>query len=391
VLGVGRLHPSAGLDRPAGQLTLQQRLNPRANSLNAFRLVLATTVIVSHSYSLGGYGPTPTHGGWTAGGWAVDAFFCLSGYLIAASRFNTSAWEYLRRRVLRIYPGFLACLLAVVVIFAPVSYYHLHGSLSGYLTTPHTPGSYLLHNLGLKMHVPSVAGTPSSGAWAGTLWTLYFEFLCYLIIGLLACWATFRRRPAVAVALFAATTIVGLGNASVARHTDGANLARLLPFFLAGTAVYMLRDRIPATWWLAVAAAVTLVVIPFAGPRFVVLCALPLTYLLLYLGAVIPAGLGRTNDWSYGIYMYGYPVEQMARYLHLGSQTIYVIVSIAATLPFAALSWFLIEKRAMQWRTGRRKDAQPVPAFAAAGHETSVREITTGLARAAPSDEDEAA
>jgi peptidoglycan/LPS O-acetylase OafA/YrhL len=345
----------AGLAQPHGRATIRQRLNPRANSLNAFRLVLATAVIVSHSYSLGGFGPTPTHGGWTAGGWAVDAFFCLSGYLIAASRFNTSIWEYLKRRALRIYPGFLVCLLAVVVIFAPIGYYHVHGTLHGYLTTQNTPFTYLLNNLGLKMRVPTVAGTPGSGAWAGTLWTLYFEFLCYLIIGLLACWATFRRRPSISVALFAAATMVSLADASVARHTDGANLARLLPFFLAGTVIYVLRDRIPATWSLAVAAAIALVVVPFAGPRFVVLCALPLAYLLLYLGAVIPLGLGRTNDWSYGIYMYGYPVEQMARYFHLASQALYISVSIAATLPFAALSWFLIEKRAMQWRTVKRE------------------------------------
>jgi peptidoglycan/LPS O-acetylase OafA/YrhL len=350
---------SARSGRWSEAATIEQRLNPRANSLNVFRLVLAITVIVSHSYSLGGYGTTPTHGGWTAGGWAVDAFFCLSGYLIAASRFNTSFWEYLKRRILRIYPGFLACLLAVVVIFAPIGYYHLHGTLHGYLTTRNTPGSYLLSDLGLKMNLQSVAGTPGSGAWAGTLWTLYFEFLCYLIIGVLVCWATFRKRPSIAVALFAAATIISLGNGSVVRHADGANLQRLVPFFLAGTVVYVLRSRIPTAWWLAVPAVAALVLIPFAGPRFVVLCALPLTYLLLYLGAVVPIGLGRTNDWSYGIYMYGFPVEQMARYLHLASQALYITVSIAATLPFAALSWFVIEKRAMQWR---RAKPQPSPA-----------------------------
>jgi peptidoglycan/LPS O-acetylase OafA/YrhL len=350
-------------DRGTGETspTLANRLDPHANSLNAIRLVLATTVIVSHSWSIGRYGPTPTHGGFAAGGWAVDAFFVLSGYLIAGSRLNNTLVSYLRRRVLRIYPGFLVCLLTVVLVFAPVSYARGHHSLHGYLSTPNTPLSYLWENLGLKMEVGSVAGTPGGGAWAGTLWTLYFEFLCYVIVGLLACWMTFRRRPIVAAVLVVAVTALSLQNNDVVHHSDTSNLVRLLPFFLAGTLLYLLRDRVACVWWLAVPSALALVIVPDAGPRFVVLCALPLGYLLLYLGAVVPVALGRRNDISYGMYVYGWPVEQTVRSLGAISHLWFVILSLVGTLPLATASWYLVERPAMRWRQSKGTvEAAPV-------------------------------
>jgi peptidoglycan/LPS O-acetylase OafA/YrhL len=337
-----------------GAATFATRLDPKANSLNAIRLVLAATVIVSHSWSIGAYGRTPSHGGFAPGGWAVDAFFVLSGYLIAGSRLNNTLLSYLKRRVLRIYPGFVVCLLSVVLVFAPIGYYHLHHTLHGYLSTPHTPLNYVLANLGLKIRLSTVAGTPSpSMAWAGTLWTLYFEFLCYLVVGLLACWVTFRRGPVVASGVLAAATAISLMNDHVNHHTDPANFVRLLPFFMAGTVLYLLRDHAPCTWWLALPAFAVLVLLPEAGPRYVVLCALPLAYLVMYLGAVVPIAIGRRNDISYGIYMYGWPVEQLVRYFNVGSQTVFIVASILGTIPIAAASWFLVERRAMRWRSGR--------------------------------------
>jgi peptidoglycan/LPS O-acetylase OafA/YrhL len=332
--------------------TLATRLDPRANSLNAIRLVLAATVIVSHSWPLGHFGSPPTHGGFAPGGWAVDAFFVLSGYLITGSRLNNDLGSYLKRRVLRIYPGFLVCLLSVVLVFGPIGYFHLHHTLRGYLSTPSSPIHYLVGNLGLKIRVPGVADVPSPhGAIAGTLWTLYFEFLCYLIVGLLACWVAFRTRPIVAIFVLAAATALSLQNNHVGHHTDIANLVRLLPFFMAGAVCYLLRDQIPCTWWLAAISLVALVFVPDLGTRFVVLCALPLSYLMLYLGAVVPVAIGRRNDISYGIYMYGFAVEEVVFYLHVGSQLLFIAVSILVTIPIAAASWWFIERPAMRWRT----------------------------------------
>jgi peptidoglycan/LPS O-acetylase OafA/YrhL len=350
----------SGVPPPAAVPSIATRLDPRANSLNAIRLVLAGTVLISHSWPIGGYGPDPTHGGFAAGGWAVDGFFVLSGYLVTGSRLNNSLYGYLRRRVLRIYPGFLVCLLLVVVVFAPIGYYHLHHTLSGYLTTTNRPTTYFFKNLGLDMRVGSVAGTPGHGwAWAGTLWTLWYEFLCYLLVGLVACWGLVRRRPEIMALLFVVATGLSLRNDHVNHHTMAANLIRLVPFFLAGTVVYQLREKVPATWWLAAGSAVFCWLVPYGGPRYLVLIALPMTYLLLYLGAVVPITLGRRNDISYGIYMYGWPSEQFARLIHFGSQAAFIAVSLGFAIPLATLSWFVVERPAMRWRNQSKATQQP--------------------------------
>jgi peptidoglycan/LPS O-acetylase OafA/YrhL len=345
------------MDRSAGS-TFAARLDPRDNSLNLIRLLLATTVIVSHSWSVGGYGLEPLHGGFAPGGWAVDAFFVLSGYLITGSRFSNSLPRYLWYRVLRIYPGYVVCLLTAVLVFAPFGYYHQHGSLDGYVTHHPTPLRFLFTDLGLKMHTVWIAGTPTGNGrpWTGSLWTLWFEFLCYLIVGLVACWAAYRRNAVLCALLFIATSVASIEQAPItaALHSSQAfQLCRLVPLFLAGSLIYLLRERLPCTWPLALASTAFLVLWPhYTGYQWVVLCALPLTYVLLYLGAVVPFAVGRRNDISYGMYMYGFPVEQAMRYAQFQSQTVYALCSIAATVPLAAASWWCVENPVMRW--GRR-------------------------------------
>jgi peptidoglycan/LPS O-acetylase OafA/YrhL len=212
------------------------------------------------------------------------------------------------------------------------------------------------------MNTYHVAGTPSGPhAWTGSLWSLYYEFLCYLLVGLLAGWAVFRRKPALAIAVFVLATAARLAPdqvASFARSNDVRQLLQLVPFFMVGSVCYLLRDRIPCNGWLAAASLAVWVVLPqVASNRFVVLCALPMAYLLLYLGAVLPVPLGRRNDISYGMYMYGYPVEQLLRFAHLSSHTVYTVLSIVGTIPLAAASWFLVERPAIRWGQRQRSSA----------------------------------
>jgi peptidoglycan/LPS O-acetylase OafA/YrhL len=352
------------MDRSA-ESTFAARLDPRRNSLNAIRLVLATTVIVSHSWSVGGYGVEPRHGGYAPGGWAVDAFFVLSGYLITGSRLTNSLTRYLWYRVLRIYPGFVVCLLSAVLLFAPFGYYQQHHTLHGYTSHGPTPYTFFLTDLGLKMHTVWIAGTPTGDGrpWTGSLWTLWFEFLCYLLVALVACWAVYRRSAALCGILLVATSVASIEQAPItaALHSSQAfQLCRLVPLFLAGSLVYLLRKRLPCNWPLALLSAAFLAAWPhYTGYQWVVLCAVPLTYLLLYLGAVVSIGIGRRNDISYGMYMYGFPVEQAMRYAQFQSQTVYAVCSVAATVPLAAASWWWVEHPVMRW--GRRQLERAAP------------------------------
>ena len=85
-------------------------LSPSGNNFNAIRLFLALLVIFDHSFALAEAKDDPlevvSHLQLSFGEMAVCLFFFISGFLITASWFNSKSMsDYLRRRVLRIFPA----------------------------------------------------------------------------------------------------------------------------------------------------------------------------------------------------------------------------------------------------------------------------------------------
>ena len=99
-----------------------------------------------------------------------------------------------------------------------------------------------------------------------------------------------------------------------------------------------------------------------------------LAYPLLWLGAHLPFyWIGAKNDYSYGVYIYAYPLTQLL--ISLGAERVgfwpFMLLTASVTLAFAVASWWLVEKRALQlkkasWPTGRLLPAIAVPGV----HET---------------------
>lgn len=367
--GLDDVHSAQSRPRP-GAAWLRAgtvHLHPRRNGLNLVRLLLAYTVLVAHGFPLSGLGEGPVVGGDNAGGWAVFGFFAISGYLITGSRLGNDVGTYVVHRVARIFPAFLVCLIATAFVFAPIGYIAQHGSLEGFLTTPTTPVNYVLSNLTLRMNTYTVAGTPGDvpypGAWDGSLWSLYYEFLCYVIVGLLASIGFMRRSPIGLGAAYVASVVLWarldfLGS-YVENNFDLQMLARLLPFFLAGGLLFMLRRRLVLTWPLGllalVASVASAVLIDGWGAQ---LAAPLLAYGFLCLGAVLPCpDFVRRNDVSYGIYIYAFPVQQllMIAGAHAWPLAVFDLAAAVVVAPLAAASWFLVERPVM--RRARRATA----------------------------------
>lgn len=340
--------------------TLADTFDPRRNSLNAIRLGLAVLVIVSHSWPIGGYGQDPGQGPQESnlGAWSVAGFFAISGYLITASRLNSrSLWDYLWRRFLRIYPAFFVVLSIVGFVFAPLS-----TSLdAGATWSPSSGALFVLRNITLVItsYAPqhNLIGVPLPGAWIGALWTLAYEFVCYLFIGVLV---SFIKRRTPLTAILAATVVLATGFSLVELVRNSASgsrldlLIRLGAFFAAGALCYLLRERVPISVGLAATAGVLLVGLVVIG-AFQALAAVPVAYLMMYLGARLPLErIGARNDVSYGMYIYGFPVQQWLA-LIVGARVLpvplFALLSVLSTIPFAWASWLLIEKPAMRWKS----------------------------------------
>lgn len=352
-----------GSERAAGRRhdrSIAGALDPRANSLNLVRVVLACTVLVAHSFTLSGNGLGPLFNNQHAGTWAVYMFFCLSGFLITGSRVRTPFGAYLTHRIARIYPGFLVSLVVVVGVFAPIAFLREHGTLDGYLTTGPTPLHHLFSNLGLNIREYGVSGTltevPYPVAWNGSLWSLYYEFLCYLAIGGLLSVAVLRRHTLVLVPVFVFSVWLAASPETLAVYFGGngevALLMTVLPFFFGGAALWSVRHWVPLTWWVAIpsiAAYVALVTWqggwgPHAGSPL-------LTLFLLWLGKVLPCPQWvRHNDISYGCYVYAFPSQQLVAAFGGADHGTYVLAGLAAIPMFAlaVASWFLVERPGMR-------------------------------------------
>lgn len=339
----------------------QTRLDPRRNGLNLLRLILATVVLVSHAWNLSGRAPAPMLNGDELGTWAVYGFFAISGYLITGSRLGNSVGTYLVHRVARIFPAFLVCLVVTAFVFAPIAYVHQHHTIDGFLTTPVPPLDYVVANAGLRIGTYTVAGTltdvPYQGAWDGSLWTLFYEFVCYLIVGALCCFAAVRRQVRWLVGAFVVTTLTWIAINWLAPYTGGNSdvfyLAKLLPYFLAGGILYMIRDRIPLTWPLMVISVAVSAALVLEVPRYGNQLAAPfVSYAVMWLGAVLPCpDLVRRHDVSYGIYVYAFPVQQLLAVAGLAVALplpLYDLLALVVTAPLAIASWLLVERPVMR-------------------------------------------
>ncbi|WP_438353530.1 acyltransferase family protein [Microbacterium sp. CJ88] len=350
------------------------------NSLNLFRLILAAAVLFAHAFYITGNGTGPMLHGENLGGWAVAGFFVLSGFLITGSRLRHGTGEFLVHRIARIYPAFLVCLVVTAFVFAPVAGLIERGELGGFFTTPVTPLEYIWANIGLQINSYNISWTlgtvPYPGAWNGSLWTLYYEFFCYIIVWTLGFLAIFRKTVWFPIALWVVSVGIHATMGFWGRLGLDASfglLFKLLPFFLGGVVAYVVFDRWGMRTWVGIAsliaAAVPIILVPGFGGQ---LAAPLLAYGLLWLSTVVrQPRLIATHDVSYGFYIYAWPTAQLLVLVGAAGLGIwgFMAVNVLATLVFAAASWFLVERPVM--RVTRRGRAVPVARSGAPVSESS--------------------
>jgi peptidoglycan/LPS O-acetylase OafA/YrhL len=343
----------------AQAVSLAVAFDGRHNSLNAMRLFLALAVIVSHAWPLSGVGADPMLGDLTLGHWAVAGFFSISGYLITASRLGeTSTANFLLRRAARIYPGYWAVLAFVAFVAAPLALLLSGAPLSTWWSAEDNGLLYLLRNASLLRGQISLAGsptnTPFASDWNGSLWSLPFEFTCYVAVALLGATAALRRSPH---PILAATLGILVLNAAlhlgVLPGAGNYYLDRFLTFgqfFFCGAALKALSPHIPVQGDLAVAAAGVLVVSALHG-QSATFAGLPLAYLCMWLAIHLPLqAIGRKTDISYGVYLYAFPVQQLLAVagVHQVSFLLYAMLSVLLTVPLGYLSFRYIEHPAQR-------------------------------------------
>lgn len=331
----------------------------RENNLDLLRIVLALAVIFSHSNPLlfGPGTPEPlSHAlpGTDLGKIAVGGFFAISGVLIAASwERSKGLFDFLLRRVRRIYPGFIVAYLATILVAATLAPQGLGAFLSNLAWLREIRSAVTLLRPGFGDVPP---GLPFTSSLNGSLWTIRPEFGCYLLIAALGLTRVLGRRwvPPLLFAVLLAFTL--------ARHMRGPaglieDYVRLATFFLAGTTAWVWRDRIPRTPLLGGIAASSLGLCwlhPLAALVVLPISGVYLLFLLAYSDRRYLPSLGRFGDPSYGIYLYGWLLQQwlIAKF---GASTFSSIGLSLATVPLAILAGYASYHAVERWFLSTRR------------------------------------
>lgn len=329
-------------------------LNTRANSFGFLRLLFALLVIVSHSWVLGGFGIEPGRKDNNLGIFAVEAFFALSGFLITMSGARLSVGRFFWHRILRIFPGFWVALCVVACILAPIVWRMDHHRLIEYPSATPPPTGYIFLNLLLvrnqKIIGDTLADNPLGYSWNGPLYTLPFEFACYLLIGLLIAGRVLTKRMVTLLAV-AAWIWVQLAQIGALGGSYDDRQAKFTLCFLVGSVIYFLKDRLLAGMrWLPLPAFIILVG-TYVSWGFDQFGLIAFAYLVLWIAYHMPLrAVGRRRDYSYGLYIYGWPVQQILTYFGINEFGLipYMLASIGGALVLAIASWHLVESQALR-------------------------------------------
>ena len=325
-----------------------------ANMLNVLRLVLAVLVVFSHSFPLtrGNNTTEPlsilSQGATTFGSMAVNAFFAISGFLIIRSYLGAPSLDaYFRRRVLRVYPGYIAALTfsAILAAFTVNDALLYVRSLAGRDSV-----LYVLSMTYGPLDTPGIfAGNPHPGA-NGSLWTIQYEFLAYCVVAAYGLFKLFRYRVLWLCIVGAMLLLYGR---SSARGIDD-HLLRFGVYFAVGATAHLFREKIVRSWIVAALALLLLLASLRLSPWISVLTPAAATYLLLYLGTLpVPGRLAwtRNTDISYGVYLYAFPIQQSLVYwLDIREPMVLFPVALSLTVVCGLVSWKLIEKPALLFK-----------------------------------------
>ena len=333
----------------------------RDNNFNLIRILAALAVLCSHSFPLSRAGladPLAARLGMTGGSIAVDIFFITSGFLVSSSLLaRTGLLRFFLARALRVLPALWVMLLLTVFVLGlsfttePTNQYLSASATQVYLLKCST----LLR--GVSYHLPGVfAGNPLPLAVNGSLWSLPVEVRMYILLGLL--WLPLAllknsRRTAFALVTVVLAALAGYLVISTHLHVARESPAlRLIFMFFTGAAYFCLRARVPLRRGLFLTSTTLLLLASFNASLFYVTYMLTLAYMVLYL-AYVPGGairgFNRVGDYSYGVYIYAFPVQQSIAAMVPGIGVPAMLgLATAATLPLAVLSWHLVENPALR-------------------------------------------
>jgi peptidoglycan/LPS O-acetylase OafA/YrhL len=331
----------------------------RGNGFTFLRLVLALCVLYAHSFA---FGPVTeplwrlSNGTLAISGIAVDGFFVISGFLVWRSMLaSASPWTYLAKRGLRLLPALvtvtvLSVLMGAVLTSLGPAEYWTHPQLWYFLSNP-----FWMLRGGVDFNLPGLFTEHPVHAVNVSLWTIPYEIFFYLLL-LLAFLVPRNAKvlvPLLGMVYLLAFTIIQLDVSYIFPHTSFEldRIARLSPFFVGGAIIAQVSaERWFAKPWVFLSTLTVLILATALfdpSDAFWYILLPPLVIGCAFLPFWANTGSFRITDISYGVYLAGWPVQQLMFSTFGLTDWSMFAASLVVTCGYGLLSWRLVEAPAL--------------------------------------------
>ncbi len=332
--------------------TLKELSVGRSTNIQLIRFIAACMVVLSHAFGLGNGTLDAlqriTSEQISLGRLAVDIFFILSGFYCTKSILRISnTKEYYKSRIKRIFPPLIVVVVACVFILGPIA---TNLSVVDYFLNKKTY-LYLLNALLLPVHnLPGVfENSLYNTAVNGALWTLSVEFVCYVALWILFKLKLLNKRKIIIsipilgcffVGIYMTSSILGV---SILK----AMISPMFCFYM-GIIYFLFQEKIYFSRKIVTLSVMLIIISSILGVvNYVIPCILPYIMLMLLLGTKqVPEKMGKIGDYSYCIYLVGFPIQQFIISINGGSMSPYLnfILSLPIILVLSVIIHNISEK-----------------------------------------------
>jgi len=327
-----------------------------ANNITLLRHFAAFFVLITHSFDLTNNFKNETLRRFT--GQAISfskfgliIFFFISGFLITQSLITSvNLKQFVWKRFLRVYPALVLLMLLTVFVLGPlfttfsIKQYFLSGETWSYLL-----GTTLVR---LRFVLPGVFYGEGVN---GSLWSLPVEFRLYLLLALLSLIGLMKRRLLYFIFVF---SFIAFGIFAVTQESQCPLVSYFTPYlswgiyFLTGSLVFFIKDKLIVDYRILISLLIMWFVLRntiVANQISELICFSYLTLWLSFKTPVVFNDFFKRNDFSYSMYLYAYPIQQIFIYKNPAiTPASLIVLSSIALIPFCWLSWNFVEKPSLK-------------------------------------------
>jgi len=281
---------------------------------------------------------------------AIDGFFIVSGFLIAKSYENSATIkEYIIRRAKRIIPAYAVVILISALLFSVISTNSFYDYFSNIQFWKYLTANLSFQNY-LEPCLPGVFETNKICAINGALWTIKLEEAFYLSVPIFYWFVRVKKLNfyvlIVIVYILSVTYymyFLSIDNYRIAKQLPGA-----LAFFATGIVFYKNFSLLHKWKDYIIIPCLMLFILEHYILKTQILKPIAFGFMVFYSAYSFRFlnNFGKYGDFTYGIYIYHFPVIQLFVLLGLFNKyppLITCTLVLMVTLLLAILSWYFIE------------------------------------------------